>query len=201
MRVRVIGAGAAGLTAAFELVRQAEALRRDIAVEIVEKAERPGARLFALRRRHDRALVRGRIHRADRRHAGRGGAEILDRNLSGGGTARQPRRRAETGPAGPAAFFPAHNPFRHPRPRGNRGARARSGRKFRPRPLVRGGGPSRARATPWRNWPNIWRQNPMSRISYGVDAKTLPPTADWTLDCRGLPPSRTFPGCAASRAR
>ena len=42
MRVRVIGAGAAGLTAAFELVRQAEASSRDIAVEIVEKAEGPG---------------------------------------------------------------------------------------------------------------------------------------------------------------
>jgi glycine oxidase len=42
MRVRVIGAGAAGLTAAFELVRQAEALGRDIAVDIVEKAEGPG---------------------------------------------------------------------------------------------------------------------------------------------------------------
>ncbi|MCW2273597.1 FAD-dependent oxidoreductase [Rhodoblastus acidophilus] len=42
MRIRVIGAGAAGLTAAFELVRQAESQNRDIAVEIVEKAEGPG---------------------------------------------------------------------------------------------------------------------------------------------------------------
>jgi len=42
LRIRIIGAGAAGLTAAFELLRQAEALGRDIAVEIVEKAEGPG---------------------------------------------------------------------------------------------------------------------------------------------------------------
>ncbi|MBB4196629.1 FAD-dependent oxidoreductase [Rhodoblastus sphagnicola] len=42
MRVRLIGAGAAGLTAAFELVRHAETLKRDIAVELVEKAEGPG---------------------------------------------------------------------------------------------------------------------------------------------------------------
>ncbi|MCW2286409.1 glycine oxidase [Rhodoblastus acidophilus] len=42
MRIRIIGAGAAGLTAAFELLRQAEAQNRDLAVEIVEKAEGPG---------------------------------------------------------------------------------------------------------------------------------------------------------------
>ena len=42
MRLRVIGAGAAGLTAAFELVRQARAGNRDVAVEIVEKGARVG---------------------------------------------------------------------------------------------------------------------------------------------------------------
>ncbi len=42
MRARIVGAGAAGLTAAFELLRQAEALGRDISLEIVEKAEKPG---------------------------------------------------------------------------------------------------------------------------------------------------------------
>jgi glycine oxidase len=42
MRIRVIGAGAAGLTAAFELVRLARAQNRDLALEIVEKAEKPG---------------------------------------------------------------------------------------------------------------------------------------------------------------
>jgi glycine oxidase len=42
MRIRVIGAGAAGLTAAFELVRQARAAGRDLALEIVEKHDAPG---------------------------------------------------------------------------------------------------------------------------------------------------------------
>jgi glycine oxidase len=42
MRIRVIGAGAAGLTAAFELVRQARAAGRDLALEIVEKLDAPG---------------------------------------------------------------------------------------------------------------------------------------------------------------
>ena len=42
MRIRVIGAGAAGLTAAFELVRQARDSARDVAVEIVEKGAKPG---------------------------------------------------------------------------------------------------------------------------------------------------------------
>jgi glycine oxidase len=42
MRIRVIGAGAAGLTAAFELVRLARAQNRDLALEIVEIAEKPG---------------------------------------------------------------------------------------------------------------------------------------------------------------
>jgi len=42
MRIRVVGAGVAGLTAAFELVRQAELSRRDIVVEIIEQAEGPG---------------------------------------------------------------------------------------------------------------------------------------------------------------
>jgi glycine oxidase len=42
VRVRIIGAGAAGLTAAFEVTRLAEASGRDLAVEIVEKAEGPG---------------------------------------------------------------------------------------------------------------------------------------------------------------
>ncbi len=42
MRIRVIGAGAAGLTAAFELVRQARETGRDLALEIVEKHSAPG---------------------------------------------------------------------------------------------------------------------------------------------------------------
>jgi glycine oxidase len=42
VRTRIIGAGAAGLTAAFELARQAEASGRDVFVEIVEKADGPG---------------------------------------------------------------------------------------------------------------------------------------------------------------
>jgi glycine oxidase len=42
MRIRIIGAGAAGLTAAFELVTRARAGGRDIAVEIVEKQPGPG---------------------------------------------------------------------------------------------------------------------------------------------------------------
>jgi glycine oxidase len=42
MRIRVIGAGAAGLTAAFELVRQARESGRDLALEIVEKHDAPG---------------------------------------------------------------------------------------------------------------------------------------------------------------
>ncbi|HUO54390.1 MAG TPA: FAD-dependent oxidoreductase [Rhodoblastus sp.] len=42
MRIRIIGAGAAGLTAAFELVTRARAQGRDIALEIVEKNEGPG---------------------------------------------------------------------------------------------------------------------------------------------------------------
>ncbi len=42
MRIRVIGAGAAGLTAAFELVRQARAKNRNLALEIVEKGAKAG---------------------------------------------------------------------------------------------------------------------------------------------------------------
>ena len=42
MRIRVIGAGAAGLTAAFELVRQARVTGRDLALEIIEKHDAPG---------------------------------------------------------------------------------------------------------------------------------------------------------------
>jgi glycine oxidase len=42
MRIRVIGAGAAGLTAAFELVRQSRAAGHDLALEIVEKLLEPG---------------------------------------------------------------------------------------------------------------------------------------------------------------
>ncbi len=42
MRIRVIGAGAAGLTAAFELVRQARQSGRDLALEIVEKQHAAG---------------------------------------------------------------------------------------------------------------------------------------------------------------
>jgi glycine oxidase len=42
MRIRVIGAGAAGLTAAHELLRLARQQNHDLALEIVEKAEKPG---------------------------------------------------------------------------------------------------------------------------------------------------------------
>lgn len=42
MRVRIIGAGAAGLTAAFALLARAKASGRDIALEIVERKEGPG---------------------------------------------------------------------------------------------------------------------------------------------------------------
>ena len=42
MRIRIVGAGAAGLTAAHQICAQAKALARDVAVEIVEKAEGPG---------------------------------------------------------------------------------------------------------------------------------------------------------------
>ena len=42
MRIRVIGAGAAGLTAAFALLRQARASGREIALEIVEKQAEAG---------------------------------------------------------------------------------------------------------------------------------------------------------------
>jgi glycine oxidase len=42
MRIRVIGAGAAGLTAAFELIRQSRAAARDVSLEIVEKLQGPG---------------------------------------------------------------------------------------------------------------------------------------------------------------
>ncbi len=42
MRIRVIGAGAAGLTAAFELVRQARVQNRDLSLEIVEKGQKAG---------------------------------------------------------------------------------------------------------------------------------------------------------------
>jgi glycine oxidase len=42
LRARIIGAGVAGLIAAFQLLRHAEALGRDIALEIVEKAQGPG---------------------------------------------------------------------------------------------------------------------------------------------------------------
>ncbi|WP_374547535.1 FAD-dependent oxidoreductase [Rhodoblastus sp.] len=42
MRIRIIGAGAAGLTAAYELVTRAKAAGRDIALEIVEKQPGPG---------------------------------------------------------------------------------------------------------------------------------------------------------------
>ena len=42
MRIRVIGAGAAGLTAAYELVTRARAAGRDPAIEIVEKSDGPG---------------------------------------------------------------------------------------------------------------------------------------------------------------
>jgi glycine oxidase len=42
MRIRIIGAGAAGLTAAFELVTRARAAGRDLALEIVEKNPGPG---------------------------------------------------------------------------------------------------------------------------------------------------------------
>jgi glycine oxidase len=42
MRIRIIGAGAAGLTAAFELVTRARSLGRDLALEIVEKNQGPG---------------------------------------------------------------------------------------------------------------------------------------------------------------
>lgn len=42
MRIRIIGAGAAGLTAAHELVARAKASCRDIVVEIIERADGPG---------------------------------------------------------------------------------------------------------------------------------------------------------------
>ena len=42
MRIRIIGAGAAGLTAAHELAARAEKANRDIILEVVEKAEGPG---------------------------------------------------------------------------------------------------------------------------------------------------------------
>ena len=42
MRIRVIGAGAAGLTAAYELCARAKAAGRDIAIEIIEKSDGPG---------------------------------------------------------------------------------------------------------------------------------------------------------------
>lgn len=42
MRIRVIGAGAAGLTAAFELLRQSRAAGSEISLEIVEKLDGPG---------------------------------------------------------------------------------------------------------------------------------------------------------------
>jgi glycine oxidase len=42
MRIRIIGAGAAGLTAAFELNRRAKAMGRDMALDIVEKNDGPG---------------------------------------------------------------------------------------------------------------------------------------------------------------
>ncbi len=42
MRIRVIGAGAAGLTAAYELFARGKAAGRDLAIEIVEKSAGPG---------------------------------------------------------------------------------------------------------------------------------------------------------------
>lgn len=42
MRIRIIGAGAAGLTAAFELASRARASGRDLALDIVEKNTGPG---------------------------------------------------------------------------------------------------------------------------------------------------------------
>src|SRR5574337_1772751 len=42
MRIRIIGAGVAGLTAAFELATRARAAGRDFALEIVEKNDGPG---------------------------------------------------------------------------------------------------------------------------------------------------------------
>jgi len=42
MRIRIIGAGAAGLTAGYELATRAKASGRDIVLEIVEKHEGPG---------------------------------------------------------------------------------------------------------------------------------------------------------------
>jgi len=42
MLIRIIGAGAAGLTAAFELIRQAKAAGRDLSLQIVEKAAQAG---------------------------------------------------------------------------------------------------------------------------------------------------------------
>ncbi|MCI4678693.1 FAD-dependent oxidoreductase [Rhodoblastus acidophilus] len=42
MRIRIIGAGAAGLTAAYELVTRAQASGRDLALQIVEKNLGPG---------------------------------------------------------------------------------------------------------------------------------------------------------------
>ncbi len=42
MRIRVIGAGAAGLTAGFELLRESRAKNREISLEIVEKLAGPG---------------------------------------------------------------------------------------------------------------------------------------------------------------
>lgn len=42
MRIRIIGAGAAGLTAAYELVTRAKTSGHDLALEIVEKHAGPG---------------------------------------------------------------------------------------------------------------------------------------------------------------
>ena len=58
MRISVIGAGVAGLTAAYEFARAG------CEVAIHERASETGPRLLVLRRRDDRALVRGGIFRA-----------------------------------------------------------------------------------------------------------------------------------------
>ena len=81
MRVEVIGAGVAGLTAAFELARLGASAGYS---DRPRRAPAPSWNgLFAFRGRHDRALVRAGKRRTHRRHARRGGAGVLDQRHPG----------------------------------------------------------------------------------------------------------------------
>ena len=142
MRIRVIGAGAAGLTAAYELLQRARETGRDPMLEIVEKADKAGLGCSF--------YAGGMIAPWCEAE----GTEPLVANLGvealefwtrivpvaerrGSLVVARPRDRSEL-----VAVFQAHQPFRNPGPRRPRRAGTRSRRQFRTGALFRRRGAS-----------------------------------------------------------